>query len=502
MILSKAQINRYLRHIIIPEISGPGQKKITESKIYLYASTVQEASSLIYYLAASGIGCISCYFKDNHGYENLYKNIQDLNVDVVVELPDNQIPIEYNNALYNDGFILRILISKYENLEDNLISFFSSQDCSKSIPTILAVNNGWKGYLQTFCTKEDFDCLHENHLPLDLNSLVNNTYEKEGSILSNCLLGALTTVECMKLCLNLGTILDRPLHFNLLSMEFCKSDNKIFNSAITEFLKNKCSDNQLSADFQNNILYKNLSDSKVLIVGTGGLGSPVAYALSYLGIGTIGLVDYDKVEISNLNRQILHSVSRIDMTKVESAEVFIKTINPDVKVVTYNTSLNANNAIDIIKDYDVIIDGVDNFPTRYLLNDSCFFANKPLVDAAAVRFHGLLMTILPNKGPCYRCAFPTMPNQNGAMSCSEAGVLGPVPGVMGFIQAAEVVKLILGIGEPLCNRIIYFDSLDSDFDTINMNRSTNCDLCGTEPTITTLGEYNNTCESTNQKGTS
>ena len=182
------------------------------------------------------------------------------------------------------------------------------------------------------------------------------------------------------------------------------------------------------------------------------------------------------------------------MPKVESAEVFMKNINPHVKVVTYNTSLDIHNALDLIADYDVIIDGVDNFPARYLLNDSCFFENKPLVDAAAIRFHGLIMTILPKKGPCYRCAFPVMAKQNGTMSCSEAGVLGPVPGVMGFLQAAEVVKLLLCIGDTLSNRIIYYDALDSDFDTINMNKSKSCDLCGTHPTITTLTEYNNSCE--------
>ena len=177
------------------------------------------------------------------------------------------------------------------------------------------------------------------------------------------------------------------------------------------------------------------------------------------------------------------------MPKVESAEVFIKDLNPHVNVITYNTSININNALDIIGDYDVIIAAVDNFPARYLLNDSCYFLNKPLVDAAAVRFHGLIMTILPNKGPCYRCSFPVIPIQKAGTTCSELGVLGPVPGVMGFLQATEVVKLLLDIGDILYNKIIYYDALDSDFDTISMNKSTNCDLCGTEPTITALAEY-------------
>jgi molybdopterin/thiamine biosynthesis adenylyltransferase len=502
MILSKDQINRYLRHIIIPEISGPGQKKITETKVYLYASSVQEASSLIYYLVASGIGCISCCFKDNDGYEKLFSNIKDLNGDVLIELADKKLNTGCSSSLFNEGSTIRILISKYENLEDNLISFSSSNDSSEFIPTIVAINSSFKGFLQTFCNAEDLNNLLSNPMPLDLNSLENNTYEKEGNILSNSLLSALATIECIKLSLKIGTLLDNPLCFNLLSMEFYKSDNKDFKLAIGDFLKDSYPHNQLTANSQSTYNTKTLSDSKVLIVGTGGLGSPVAYALSSLGVGTIGVVDYDKVELSNLNRQVLHSTTRIGMPKVESAEIFIKNLNPNVKVVTHNTSINIGNAIDIIKDYDVIIDALDNFPARYLLNDSCYFENKPLVDAAAVRFHGLIMTILPNRGPCYRCAFPVLPNQKIGMTCSEAGVLGPVPGVMGFIQAAEVVKLLLNIGETLSNRIIYYDALDSDFDTISMNKSTNCDLCGTHKSLTTLTEYNNSCEVKNNKGIS
>jgi molybdopterin/thiamine biosynthesis adenylyltransferase len=496
MILSKDQINRYLRHIIIPEISGPGQKKLTQTKIHLYASTPQEASSIIYYLAASGIGFISCFFKNSKGYDNLYKNIQNLNSDVVMELADskyNNLSTTSSSTFVNEGFEIRILVSKYESLNDNLINFANSSP-TKFIPTIIAINSDWNGYLQTFCNEKDFDELLVNPLPFGEISCGNNIQGKEGTILSNCLLDSLITVECVKLCLNIGTVLDKPLYFNLLSMEFYKPNDKNFVLSLTDFLKNNYCENNIPENQQQNHNTKKLSDSKVLIVGTGGLGSPVAYALSSLGIGTIGVVDYDSVELSNLNRQILHATSRIGMPKVESAEVFIKHLNPDVNVVTYNTSINVHNAIDIISDYDVIIDAVDNFPTRYLLNDACFFVKKPLVDAAAVRFHGLIMTILPDKGPCYRCAFPVMPNQKPGTTCSEAGVLGPVPGVMGFIQAAEVVKLLLDVGNTLSNRIIYYDALDSDFDTINMNKSTRCDLCGDNPTITTLTEYNKVCD--------
>ena len=501
MILSKDQINRYLRHIIIPEISGPGQKKINESKVYLYASTVQEASSLIYYLAVSGIGFISCYFKDSSGYEKLHKNLQNLNSDVLMELCDKQLPVECNNSS-NEGSIIRVLISKYDELADNFKSFLSTNNSSEFVPTLVAINSGFKGFLQTFCSYEALNSMLSSPLPLALNSSQDITFKKEGNILSSCLLSALTTIECIKLSLNLGTKLDEPLYFNLLSMDFHKADNTDFNLAITSFLKDSFSHNELTTNPQGNFSTKKLSDCKVLIVGTGGLGSPVAYALSTLGVGTIGVVDYDKVELSNLNRQILHSTTRIGMPKVESAEIFLKNLNSKVKVITHDTSINAGNAIDLIKDYDVIVDALDNFSARYLLNDACYFENKPLVDAAAVRFHGLIMTILPNKGPCYRCAFPIFPNQKPGTTCSELGVLGPVPGVMGFLEAAEVTKLLLGIGKPLSNTIIYYDALDSDFDAIEMNKSANCDLCGAHPSITTLTEYETSCETKNNKGTS
>lgn len=498
MILSKNQINRYLRNIILPEISGPGQKKILETKIFLYASNVAEASSLIYYLAASGTGCISCRFNDDDGFDKLYKNISDFNGDVVLELADNTCFGEYRNSICKEGFVIRILTCKYENLKDLLKNISEDQNRSSFVPTIIAVNNGWKGFVEIFRNQDDFNELLLKSLLLELDD-IEDTTEPEGSILSFCFLGALIAVESIKLCLNLETILDHPLWFNLLNMKFGKLDNKDFDFVISNLVRNEKSEDALYVNSSKTHNFKKLSQSKVLIVGTGGLGSSVAYALTSVGIGTIGLVDYDNVEISNLNRQILHTTSRINMPKVESAKIFINDLNPNVNVVTYNTSLNIDNAINIVKNYDVVVDAVDNIQTRYLLNDSCFFANKPLVDAAAVRFHGLIMTIVPKLGPCYRCAFPESNNPSSLMSCSEAGVLGPVPGVMGFVQAAEVVKLLIGSGDTLSNRIIYYDSLYSDFDTINMDKSIHCDLCGIHPIITSLIERKSSCERTKPK---
>jgi molybdopterin/thiamine biosynthesis adenylyltransferase len=490
MILTREQINRYLRHIIIPEISGAGQKKLIESKIFISASNVEEAASLIYYVAALGIGNITCCFMNKEGYEKLFTNINELNDDVLIELVDYQASIVNNNSQYYQDSLVRIVIGKYKDLKDSFVNLLEDKSNSKFIPVIVATNLGWKAFFQTIRNQKEIDCILSNVESANPSYMEDNIHEREGSVLSACLLGTLTAIECVKLCLNIGTIVETPIYFDLLSMNFKRlsDDNDYLAIADNNF------DLQLKATQQKINNSKKLSDSKVLIVGTGGLGSPAAFALASIGIGTIGFVDYDEVDISNLNRQIIHSTSKIGMSKVESAKLFIKKLNPDVNTITYHTSLNTSNAIKIVNDYDVVLDCVDNFSARYLLNDACYFANKPLVDAAAVRFCGLIMTIIPKVGPCYRCLFPAIIGQNGTMSCSESGVLGPVPGVMGFIQAAEAVKLLLGTGETLQNRIIYYDALESDFDTICTNKSLKCDLCGTNPTINTLKEYKISCE--------
>ena len=484
MILSRDQINRYLRHIIIPEISGPGQKKLLESKVFIFATNVKEATSLIYYLAASGIGFIYCHLKDSTGFDDLLNNVQDLNEDIVLELNDYKEAVSYNNYITNKNVLIRVLISNYDDLTDSLINFKKEESYPCLIPTIVAINSGWKGYLQTIDNISDFEYLFSNSFYTKLCNIKTSQKIQESSFISSCFLGTLTTIECIKLCLNLGTVLSKPLSFDLLSMKFSIIEHVNIKSTILDFSNNFYSYNPLPLNATKISVTKKLSECKVLVIGTGGLGCPVIYALASLGIGTIGIVDYDTVEISNLNRQILHSKSKIGMLKIESAKLFINSFAPLINIVTYNTDINAKNALDIIKNYDIVVDAVDNFPSRYLINDSCFFANKPLVDAAAVRFGGLIMTILPNKGPCYRCTFPAISDKNSTMSCSEAGVLGPVPGVMGFLQAAEVIKLLLSKGNTLCNRIIYYDALDCDFYTINTEKSLNCDLCGNNPKIT------------------
>ncbi|MBJ7348232.1 MAG: molybdopterin-synthase adenylyltransferase MoeB [Thermoleophilaceae bacterium] len=224
-----------------------------------------------------------------------------------------------------------------------------------------------------------------------------------------------------------------------------------------------------------------LLESKVLLLGAGGLGAPVALYLAAAGIGTLGIVDDDVVDASNLQRQVIHTTDRVGEPKVDSAEVTIRALNPDVKVVKYNTRINASNIMEIIADYDIIVDGVDNFPTRYLLNDATVRTGKTVVSASILAFDGQLTVFKPYDGPCYRCLYPEPPPPELAPSCGENGVLGVLPGTMGLLQATEVIKLILNIGEPLIGRLLLYDALESAFTTLKIQRDPECPICSREP---------------------
>jgi adenylyltransferase/sulfurtransferase len=229
-----------------------------------------------------------------------------------------------------------------------------------------------------------------------------------------------------------------------------------------------------------------ISNAKVLIVGAGGLGCPVGYYLAAAGVGTIALVDNDKVELSNLQRQIAHSVETIDVHKADSAKKTFEALNPDVNVVAIKERLNSKNILDLFRDYDIIIDGTDNFPTRYLINDACVMLKKPLVSGAILRFEGQVTTIMPHDGPCYRCLFEEPPPAGLVPSCQEAGVLGVLPGVIGALQATEVLKLIIGKGTPLKGKLLIYDALGVNFRKVKVPKNSNCPVCGENPTITDL----------------
>ena len=232
--------------------------------------------------------------------------------------------------------------------------------------------------------------------------------------------------------------------------------------------------------------------SKVLIIGAGGLGSPVALYLAAAGVGTIGIVDGDRVDLSNLHRQILHPTPSLGQPKTDSARQTLGGLNPDVTVVAYQTLLTSANALDIIRDYDVVVNGSDNFPTRYLVNDACVLLGKPLVDASILKWEGQATTFVPGQG-CYRCLFPTPPPPGMVPSCAEGGILGALCGHVGSRQALEVLKLLLGVGETLANRLLIFDALEGETRVVRWSRNPACPVCGDAPTITALIDYEQFC---------
>lgn len=239
---------------------------------------------------------------------------------------------------------------------------------------------------------------------------------------------------------------------------------------------------------------KRINRAAVLVVGAGGLGSPVAFYLAAAGVGKIGIVDNDVVDISNLQRQILHNTMDVGRKKVESARETLLALNPNVTIVPHDVRLNSGNIRDILKDYDVVAEGSDNFPTKFLVNDACVMTGTPLAMAGIFRFSGQILTVIPREGPCYRCLIPQPPPPGAIPSCQEAGVLGAMAGAVGAIQATEILKLILGKGEVLRGRLLLFEALQMRFEPIEVKRNPECPVCSETPSITELIDYDIACE--------
>lgn len=236
-----------------------------------------------------------------------------------------------------------------------------------------------------------------------------------------------------------------------------------------------------------------LKSARVLLVGAGGLGAPVAMYLAAAGVGSLGIVDDDVVDSTNLHRQIIHSVDSVGSAKVQSARKRLGEINPHVQVITYQTHLNSENAREIISEYDVVIDGTDNFPTRYLINDACVFMGKPMIYGSIYRFEGQASVFDARQGPCYRCLYPEPPPPEMVPSCAEGGVLGVLPGIIGTIQATEAIKLIVGKGEPLLGRLLLLNALQMSFRELRLRKNPDCPVCGKNPTITDFIDYQGFC---------
>ena len=243
---------------------------------------------------------------------------------------------------------------------------------------------------------------------------------------------------------------------------------------------------------------RKLLDARVLVLGAGGLGSPAALYLAAAGVGTLGLVDDDTVELSNLQRQLLHGTDRVGLSKTESARWRLNDLNPGVNIVTHEVRLDASNALEVMKDYDVIVDGTDNFPTRYLVNDASLHLRTPVVHGSIFRFEGQAAVFTPYEGPCYRCLFRLPPPPELAPNCAVAGVLGVLPGIIGSLQAMEAIKLILGLGESLTGKLLTYDSLDQSFITLNLPRDPECPACSDETNPPPLVDYDDTCAPVNR----
>ena len=277
-------------------------------------------------------------------------------------------------------------------------------------------------------------------------------------------------------------------------------DNKMAASALPEIALPTLSNDEISRYSRHLILpevgmegQQKLKAARVLCVGTGGLGAPLALYLAAAGVGTLGLVDFDVVDASNLQRQIIHSTATVGKLKVDSAEIMLKGHNPYTNVVKHNTMLTSANALEIFKDYDIIADGTDNFQTRYLVNDACVLLGKPNAYGSIFRFEGQASVFATEAGPCYRCLYPEPPPPGLVPSCAEGGVLGILPGLVGVIQATEVIKLILGIGESLAGRLLLVDALTMKFRTLKLRKNPDCPVCGTHPTVTALIDYDQFC---------
>lgn len=235
---------------------------------------------------------------------------------------------------------------------------------------------------------------------------------------------------------------------------------------------------------------ENICNARIFIMGAGGLGSPAALYLAAAGVGTIGIADNDVVDLSNLQRQVLHTTADVGKAKVFSAEETLSAINPNVNLIAYKERVTSENVMDIIRDYDIVLDGSDNFPTRYLINDACFFAGKTLISGSILRFDGQATIFKPHAGgPCYRCLYPEIPPAGFVPSCSEAGILGPVAGAIGVLQATEALKEIIGVGDPLVGRLSVFDALTTSFRELKVRKDPDCELCGSKATITLLVDY-------------
>lgn len=459
MILTKDQVYRYMKQIVIPEISGSGQERILGSRVFLYSESLDRMSLALYYLAATGVGEVYCSIEDSSGWSALSDRLSDLNSDCSILLQDEK-AMEASASQATT----RIIIGGPGYVAGILETVSETDYAGSSIPTVTAIYNGWHGVIRTFTEQAAI-----KEFLLELNSSANQagtSADDCSSKLSGYFSSLMAVIEHLKLVLSLGKPLYKPFYHNLSTMEFDSLDN--------------CSDflSKLNAPVKMPEEHRSLfSDSRILIVGCGGPGSTAAFILATLGIGSLGLIDPDIVELNNLNQQILYSTSRLGISRAQSSEMFLRQISPELKLDMYAARLGREYLHDIISRYDIIIGCVDNPAYRYVLNEACAAAGKPLLQAGAFDISGLVTSIIPGEEPGYRSIFPEPKAGSTMPSCSESGVLGPIPGLMGIVQAAEAVKLLTGIGRSLKNKILLFDVFDTDIYITDNSKNRYYELC-------------------------
>lgn len=480
--LNKNQIQRYLRQIIMPEISGLGQEKLLTTKVVLFAQSVNEIDILLNYLSAAGIGHLIIYIRNKTGIEITIKHVKDLNPDLHIELIDD---VETELCkVYEHSMDFNIIIGDLNYASD--ISKIISQ--YQDIKTIVSVVSAWSGYINILDNVQHIKDFEYDDSKNNENHTANvNHFIRYGSMLSYAFMGTLIAIELVKAKLRIGSVLMEGFYYNLFDYTFIND-----LSINLGFSKVKCSRKYNKDGEQLN--QETLSCSRALIIGAGGLGSPVAYILAKAGIGTIGIIDYDFVEISNLNRQILHTTSQIGISKVESAKKTLKGISPKVNLEIYPEAFTNSNAIELLKKYDIVVDGLDNIQTRYLLNDACYFSQKPLIEAGVLTYYGQVTTIEAGETPCYRCIFSDAYENSSTRGCAERGILGPVPGLIGTLQGVEVIKLLLGFETNLKGKLLLFHANETEFTVIELQKNKGCKLCGNEPSIHELGDFSFMCQ--------
>lgn len=465
MILRNDQLDRYMQHIIIPEISRQGQEKILHSSVILFSEDLDKVSLALYYLAAAGVGAVYCNIDNAINWDDLSDKLHDLNSDVKIRL---QCEKEMKHS--NVQATTRIIAGSPGYVEETLKNILKSDYNEKYIPTIVSVFNGWRGAVQSIATKTGL----ENFL-LQMDGSAGFSKFNPDSFdhkLSGYFSSLMAVIEHLKITLSHGKPLSTALYYDLYAMEF----DSIESPASLIY--------KLNPPKIHESIPKPFTDCNVLIVGCGGMGSAAAYALASLGIGRLGLIDSDTVELNNLIQQIMHSFSRIGISKVQSAEIFLKQINPDIILDKYNSKIGKESIRDIINSYDIVIGCLDNLSDTYILNDACLAAGKPLLEAGALDISALATSIIPGEGQCFSCTFPKPDDESPIPSCPETGVLGAVTGLMGIIQATEAVKLLAGFGRSLKNKMLLFDVFDTDIYIADIERNPYCEFCSDTHDIT------------------